>query len=293
MLMNENPTTSIPVAEIEPGVRMPMLGFGVYQIPDPIQCEQAVADAIRAGYRLIDTAAAYFNEEAVGIGIARSDVPRESVFVTSKVWVQDAGYAETMKAFKTSLSKLNLDYLDLYLIHQPLGDYWGSWRAMCELKKAGLVRAIGVCNFAPERLADLAIGSGVTPAVNQIEVHPFFQRADELAAMRELGVQPESWGPFAEGKHGIFANETLRAIGGAHGKTAAQVALRWNLQRGSAVLAKSVKPERMAENLAVCDFELTEGEMRAIAQLDLGVSSFAGHGSVESVRMRHGFKVHE
>lgn len=272
---------------------MPMLGFGVYQIPDPTQCEQAVVDAIKAGYRLIDTASAYFNEEAVGAGIARSGIQREELFVTSKVWVQDAGYATTMRACKESLAKLGLDYLDLYLIHQPLGDYWGSWRAMEELRRAGLIRAIGVCNFTPGRLADLALGSGVTPSVNQIEIHPFFQREDDLAEMRELGVQPEAWGPFAEGKHGIFTNGTLTEIGAAHGKSAAQVALRWNLQRGSVVLAKSVKPERMAENLSICDFELTQEEMDRITTLDLGTSSFGGHDSVESVRMRHGFKVHE
>ncbi|MEF2655244.1 MAG: aldo/keto reductase [Eggerthellaceae bacterium] len=291
--MNQIKHPSIPTTKIEPGIQMPMLGFGVYQVPDANQCEQAVVDAIQAGYRLIDTAAAYFNEEAVGSGIARSSVRREDLFITSKVWVQDAGYAATIKAFKSSLMKLGLDYLDLYLIHHPLGDYWGSWRAMDELQRAGLIRAIGVCNFTPARLADLAIGSGVTPSINQIEVHPFFQRENELAAMRELGVQPESWGPFAEGKHGIFTNKTLCEIGKAHKKTAAQVALRWNLQRGSVVLAKSVKAERMAENLAVCDFELSTEEMNAISSLDLGTSSFVGHESIESVRMRHEFKVHE
>lgn len=273
------------------GIEMPQLGFGVYQI-DSSQCAQAVCDAIREGYRLIDTAAAYFNEQAVGEGIKMSGVDRSELFVTTKVWVQDAGYAATMQAFDRSLEKLGLDYLDLYLIHQPLGDYYGSWRAMEELYAAGRVRAIGVCNFQPNRIADLSLANTIAPMVNQIELHPFCQREPERAANTEFGVKTEAWAPFAEGKHGIFTHPVLSEIAAAHGKSAAQVALRWNLQLGNVVLAKSVKPERMAQNIDVFDFELTDEEMARIAELNLGESLFAGHESVESVRMRFGFKVH-
>lgn len=284
---------SVPSVKLANGVHVPQLGFGVYQIPDAAQCEQAVVDAIAAGYRHIDTAAVYFNEEAVGAAVARCGVPREELFITTKVWVQDAGYGATMRAFETSMEKLGLDYLDLYLIHQPLGDYYGSWRAMEELYGAGRIRAIGVCNFKAGRLADLCLTSRIAPMVNQIEVNPFNQRVDDIAANDEFGTRTEAWAPLAEGKNGIFTNPTLVAIGQEHGKSAAQVALRWNLQLGNVVLAKSTRPNRMRENLDLFDFELTDAEMAAVAELDLGPTLFAGNDTVESVRMRHGVKVHE
>lgn len=283
----------VPTVTLRNGVEMPQLGFGVYQIPDKGACAQAVTYAIKAGYRLIDTAAAYYNEEAVGAGIREAGVSRDELFVTTKVWVQDAGYAATMSAFEASCEKLGLDYLDLYLVHQPLNDYWGSWRAMEELYEAGCIRAIGVCNFSEERLADLCLGSHVAPMVDQVEIHPFCQRTELLGAMGELGVVPEAWGPFAEGKRGLFSNTVLTKIGAAHGKSAAQVALRWNLQRGAVVLAKSTHAERMRENLDVLDFELAEDEMAQVAALDLGTSAFIGHASLESVRMRYGVRVHD
>lgn len=284
---------TVPSVKLANGVHVPQLGFGVYQIPDAAQCEQAVVDAIAAGYRHIDTAAAYFNEEAVGAAVARCGVPREELFITTKVWVQDAGYGATMHAFESSMEKLSLDYLDLYLIHQPLGDYYGSWRAMEELYGAGRIRAIGVCNFKAGRLADLCLTSRIAPMVNQIEVNPFNQRVDDIAANDEFGTRTEAWAPLAEGKNGIFTNPTLVAIGQEHGKSAAQVALRWNLQLGNVVLAKSTRPSRMRENLDLFDFELTDAEMASIAELDLGPTLFAGNDTVESVRMRHGVKVHE
>ena len=284
---------TVPSVKLANGVHVPQLGFGVYQIPDAAQCEQAVVDAIAAGYRHIDTAAAYFNEEAVGAAVARCGVPREELFITTKVWVQDAGYGATMRAFESSMEKLGLDYLDLYLIHQPLGDYYGSWRAMEELYGAGRIRAIGVCNFKAGRLADLCLTSRIAPMVNQIEVNPFNQRVDDSAANDEFGTRTEAWAPLAEGKNGIFTNPTLVAIGQEHGKSAAQVALRWNLQRGNIVLVKSTHADRMRENLDLFDFELTDAEMAAVAELDLGPTLFAGNDTVESVRMRHGVKVHE
>ena len=284
-----------PTVKLANGVEMPRSGFGVYQIPDADQCAQAVADAVACGYRLIDTAAAYFNEAAVGDGIRRAEAagtPREDLFVTSKAWVQDAGYAATHAAFRESLGKLGLDYLDLYLIHQPLGDYYGSWRALEELLDAGLVRAIGVCNFDEERLADLCLSSSVAPMVDQVEAHPFYQRPQLQQVMVDYGVQPESWATLAEGRNGIFTHPVLAEIGAAQGKTAAQVALRWNAQRGSVVLAKSTKPERMAQNLGIWDFELTDAEMSRIAGLDEGVSLF-DYGTAAGARARHEFKVHE
>lgn len=284
---------TVPSVKLANGVHVPQLGFGVYQIPDAAQCEQAVVDAIATGYRHIDTAAVYYNEEAVGAAIARCGVPRDELFITTKVWVQDAGYGATMRAFETSIEKLGLDYLDLYLIHQPLGDYYGSWRAMEELYDAGRIRAIGVCNFKAGRLADLCLTSRIAPMVNQIEVNPFNQRVDDIAANDEFGTKTEAWAPLAEGKNGIFTNPTLVAIGQEHGKSAAQVALRWNLQLGNVVLAKSTRPNRMRENLDLFDFELTDAEMAAVAELDLGPTLFAGNDTVESVRMRHGVKVHE
>lgn len=254
-----------------------MLGFGVFQIPDPRACERAVVDAIDTGYRLIDTAASYLNEEAVGRGLRASGVAREQLFVTSKLWVQDAGYERTQQAIDKSLRKLRLDHLDLYLIHQPFGDVHGSWRAMQEAYCAGKLRAIGVSNFQPDRLMDIQAFNEVAPAVNQVEVNPFQQQRESVPFMQQIGVQTQAWAPFAEGRNGLFQNETLRAIGERHGKSVGQVVLRWLLQRGIAALAKSVRKERMAENIAVSDFELGSDEMVRIAALDTNTSSFFSH----------------
>lgn len=275
------------------GIKMPLEGFGVFQIADSTQCEQVVLDAIAAGYRLIDTAAAYFNEEAVGLAIKKSGVPREELFITTKLWVQDAGYEATKKAFQTSLEKLDLNYLDLYMIHQPLGDYYGSWRAMEELYKAGKVKAIGVCNFYPERLTDLCLTAEIKPAVNQVELHPFFQQENALATMKEFGVQPQAWGPLAEGKHGIFTNPVLSEIAQKYGKSMAQVVLRWNTQRGVAIIPKSVHQNRMTENIDIWDFELSQADKDQIATLDLGHSEIVDHSSPEFVKYLHGAKIHE
>ena len=258
------------------GVKMPILGFGVFQIP-PEQTEQAVLDALAAGYRHLDTAAAYRNEEAVGSAIARSGIPRDDLFITTKLWVQDAGEDKTRRAFEASLRRLGIDRLDLYLIHQPFGDTYGEWRAMEGLYKEGRVRAIGVSNFHSDRLVDLSEHNEVTPAVNQIETHVFYQREAERALLRERGVQHESWGPFAEGRNGLFTDPTLAAVAQAHGKTVAQVVLRWLIQRDVVVIPKSVRPDRMAENLAVFDFALTDEEMASIARLDGGKSLFFDH----------------
>lgn len=281
-----------PTTMLGNGMEMPRSGFGVYNIKGGETCVAAVVDALECGYRLIDTAAAYRNEAAVGEGIRRSGVPREELFVTTKVWVRDAGYRATHEAFKASIARLGLDYLDLYLIHRPLGDYYGSWRALVELQRAGLVRAIGVCNFDEVRLADLCLSSGVAPAVDQVEVNPFCQQRSLFEVMAEYGVQPEAWAPLAEGRNGIFAHPVLAAIAQAHGKTTAQVALRWNVQRGAVVLAKSVKPERMAENLGIWDFELAPSEMAAIEELDLG-ESVLGPETAAAVRARYDFCVED
>lgn len=274
------------------GVEMPMEGFGVFQIPDPEQCFQAVTHALNAGYRLIDTAAAYGNEEAVGRALRQSGIPRRELFVTTKLWVQDAGYENTKKAFAASLERLGLDYLDLYLIHQPLGDYYGSWRAMEELYRAGRVRAIGVCNFYPERLADLCLNAQVTPAVDQVECHPFFQQSGALANMAEFGVQPEAWGPLAEGQKDIFHHPVLTAIGARYGKTAAQVMLRWNVQRGVVVIPKSVHRERIEENRDIWDFELSREDMEAIARMDTGHSDVVDHASPQTAKWLNSFRIH-
>ena len=275
------------------GVKMPLEGFGVFQVPDAAVCAQAVSDPIAAGYRLIDTAAAYFNEEAVGAAIAKSGVPREELFITTKLWVQDASYEGAKKAIDTSLKKLGLDYLDLYLIHQPMGDYVGAYRAMEEAYHAGKLRAIGVSNFYPARLADLCATVSVIPAVNQVELHPFFQQPDALKLMQEYGVTPEAWGPFAEGNHGIFTHPVLTAIGEKHGKSPAQVALRWNVQRGVVVIPKSVKAERMAQNFDIWDFTLSEEDMAEIAKLDIGHSEIVDHNNPDFVKMLHQLKVHD
>lgn len=275
------------------GVEMPLEGFGVFQVPEAAVCRQAVSDALSCGYRLIDTAAAYFNEEAVGAAIAKSGIRRKELFVTTKLWIQDQGYENAKKAFQTSLDKLGLDYLDLYLIHQPMNDYYGSWRAMEELYEAGKVRAIGVCNFYPDRLADLCLNARIAPMVNQVELHPFFAQGTALEVMREFGVQPEAWGPMAEGKHSIFTHPVLTKIGEKYGKTAAQVALRWNVQRGVAVIPKSTHKERMEENLNIWDFQLSQEDMTAIAALDLGRSEIIDHGSAETAKFLNGWRIHE
>ncbi|MFM9697037.1 aldo/keto reductase [Streptomyces europaeiscabiei] len=259
------------------GVEMPILGFGVFQIPAE-QTEQAVTDALAAGYRLLDTASAYQNEEAVGRAIRSSGIPREELFVTTKLWVQDAPAEEnTKRAFETSLTKLGLDYLDLYLMHQPYGDVYGQWRAMEGLHLQDRVRAIGVANFYPDRLLDLVINNEVTPAVNQVETHPFFQRTADQELMREHGVQIQSWGGFAEGKNDLFTNPVLSGIGEKHDKSVAQVVLRWLTQRGVVAIPKSVRADRMAENIDIFDFELTDDQMAAIATLETGGSLFFDH----------------
>lgn len=275
------------------GIEMPLTGFGVFQVPDPAQCEQAVLDAIASGYRLIDTAAAYMNEEAVGAAIKKSGVKRSDLFITTKLWVQDASYDGTKKAFETSMKKLGLEYLDLYLIHQPMGDYIGAWRAMEELYKEGVVRAIGVCNFYPHVLADFCETVEVRPAVNQVELHPFFAQEDALKLMKEYEIVPEAWGPFAEGKHGIFTHPVLTAIGKKYGKSAAQVALRWNVQRGVAVIPKSVHKERMEQNIDIWDFRLNDADMAEIAALDIGHSEIVNHYDPNFVKMLHNMKIHE
>ena len=275
------------------GVKMPLEGFGVFQVPDPAQCEQAVLDAIESGYRLIDTAAAYMNEKAVGEAIKKCGVPREELFITTKLWVQDATYEGAKKAIQTSLDNLGLDYLDLYLIHQPLKDYVGAYRAMEEAYKEGKLKAIGVCNFYPARLADLCETVEVIPAVNQVELHPFFQQENALAVMKEYGVVPEAWGPFAEGNHGIFTHPVLTKIGDKYGKSAAQVALRWNVQRGVVVIPKSVHKDRMEQNMNICDFNLTDEDMAEIAKLDLGHSEIVNHDDPGFIKMLHTMKIHD
>ncbi len=272
---------------------MPMEGFGVFQVPDPAQCEQAVLDAIASGYRLIDTAAAYMNEKAAGEAVKKCGVPREELFITTKLWVQDAGYEEAKKAIQTSLDNLGLDYLDLYLIHQPMGDYIGAYRAMEEAYKEGKLRAIGVCNFYPARLADFCETVEVKPAVNQVELHPFFQQENALALMKEYGVVPEAWGPFAEGNHGIFTHPVLTEVGEKYGKSAAQVALRWNVQRNVVVIPKSVHKDRIEQNMDIWDFELSADDMAEIAKLDLGHSEIVDHDDPSFVKMLHGMKIHE
>lgn len=275
------------------GLKMPMEGFGVFQVPDPAQCEQAVLDAIASGYRLIDTAAAYMNEKAVGEAVKKCGVPREELFITTKLWVQDAGYEEAKKAIQTSLDNLGLDYLDLYLIHQPMRDYIGAYRAMEEAYKEGKLRAIGVCNFYPARLADFCETVEVKPAVNQVELHPFFQQENALVLMKEYGVVPEAWGPFAEGNHGIFTHPVLTEVGEKYGKSAAQVALRWNVQRGVVVIPKSVHKDRIEQNMDIWDFELSADDMAEIAKLDLGHSEIVDHDDPSFVKMLHGMKIHE
>lgn len=259
------------------GVEMPILGFGVFQIPDAEECERSVYDALQTGYRLIDTAAVYLNEEAVGRAIKRSSIPKEELFITTKVWVQDTGYENTKKAFERSLKRLQVDYLDLYLIHQPYGDVHSSWRAMEELYSEGRIKAIGVSNFHPDRVIDLIIHNKVVPAVNQIEIHPFNQRIETQQFLQEHNIQIESWGPFAEGKNDLFQNKLLSSIGEKYNKTVAQVVLRWLTQRGVAAIPKSVRKERIEENFNVFDFELSQEDMEAIVSLDQKSSLFFDH----------------
>ena len=283
----------IQTVKLNNGIEMPLEGFGVFQVPDPAVCEQAVLDAIATGYRLIDTAAAYMNEEAVGKAISKCGVPRGELFITTKLWVQDASYEGAKQAIEASLTKLGLDYIDLYLIHQPMGDYIGAYRAMEEAYKAGKLRAIGVCNFYPNRLADLCETVEIKPAVNQVELHPFFQQENALALMKDYGVLPEAWGPFAEGNHGIFTHPVLTAIGQKYGKSAAQVALRWNVQRGVAVIPKSVHKERMEQNIDIWDFTLSDEDMAEIAKLDIGRSEIVDHSDPKFVQMLHSMKIHD
>ncbi|WP_343214736.1 aldo/keto reductase [Enterococcus alishanensis] len=252
------------------GVKMPKLGFGVFQIPDLVESEKIVTEALKAGYRLIDTAPGYLNEEAVGKSIAKSGIPREEIFVTTKLWLQDAGYEATKKAFQRQLDKLGLDYLDLYLIHVPFNDYYGSWRAMEELYKEGKIRAIGVSNFSEDRLVDLIVNNEIKPAINQIEIHPLRQQRRALEVMEEYGVQPEAWAPFAEGNGNIFQNEILKEIAEKYGKSPAQVILRWQLQRDTVVIPKSANVDRMKQNIDVFDFELSQEDMDEIKLLETG-----------------------
>ncbi len=267
------------------GLEIPILGFGVYQITDAEECERSVSEALRAGYRLIDTAAAYENEEAVGKAIKNSGVAREEVFITTKLWVQDTGYESAKKAFERSVKRLQLDYLDLYLIHQPFGDVYGSWRAMEELYGEGRIRAIGVSNFHPDRLMDLIVHNEVVPTVNQIETHPFHQQIETQKFLQENNVQIESWGPFAEGKNNIFGNEILLSIAGKHEKTVAQVILRWLTQRGVVAIPKSVRKERIVENFDIFDFELSPEDMDTIISLDTKQSVFFDHRDPEIVKL--------
>jgi diketogulonate reductase-like aldo/keto reductase len=271
-------------AKLNNGVEIPILGFGVFQITDSVECERCVVDAIQAGYSHIDTAASYQNEEAVGKGIKQSGVAREKLFITTKLWIQRNGYEDTLRAFENSLKRLQLDYIDLYLIHQPFGDVYGEWRAMEELYQQGQVRAIGVSNFHPDRIMDLMIHNKITPAINQIEVNPFHQQIDTQKFLQDNSVQVEAWAPFAEGRNNIFQNELLLSIAAKHKKSVAQVILRWLLQRGIIALSKTTRRERMVENISVFDFELSAEDMAAITTLDTKTSSFFDHRDPEKVK---------
>lgn len=273
------------------GVKMPQEGFGVFQIRDLDECERVVLDAIGTGYRLIDTAESYGNESAVGKAIAKSGVNRADLFISTKLWVTNTSYEGAKAAIDRSMENLGVDYLDLYLIHQAMGDYIGAWRAMTEAYKEGRIRAIGVCNFYPHRLADFCETVDELPAVNQVELHPFFQQENALSLMREYGVQPMAWAPFAEGKHVIFTHPVLTKIGEKYGKGAGQVALRWNMQRGVVVIPKSTHRERMEQNIDVFDFSLTDEEMREVAALDIGHSEIIDHTDPKLVQALHGRKL--
>ncbi|MCR5493523.1 MAG: aldo/keto reductase [Streptococcus sp.] len=273
------------------GVKMPILGFGVYQVPDLAECERVVSDAISVGYRSIDTAQAYMNEEAVGNAIRKSGIAREEFFITTKIWISNYGYEKAKASLDASLEKLQTDYIDLVLLHQPFGDYYGAYRAMEEYYKAGKIKAIGISNFAPDRVADLAIFSDVTPMVNQVETHIFNQQVNARKTMDEYGVQIESWGPFAEGSNHLFTNETLVAIGSKYDKTAAQVALRYLIQRDVIVIPKTVHKNRMEQNFDVFDFVLTDDDMAEILKLDTGKSLFFSHTDPETVKALSSFKI--
>ncbi|WP_423216708.1 aldo/keto reductase [Streptococcus equinus] len=273
------------------GVKMPILGFGVYQVPDLAECERVVSDAISVGYRSIDTAQAYMNEEAVGNAIRKSGIAREEFFITTKIWISNYGYEKAKASLDASLEKLQTDYIDLVLLHQPFGDYYGAYRAMEEYYKAGKIKAIGISNFAPDRVADLAIFSDVTPMVNQVETHVFNQQVNARKTMDEYGVQIESWGPFAEGSNHLFTNETLVAIGSKYHKTAAQVALRYLIQRDVVVIPKTVHKNRMEQNFDVFDFVLTDDDMAEILKLDTGKSLFFSHTDPETVKALSSFKI--
>lgn len=282
---------AVPTAKLNNGVEMPILGFGVYQIPDYDECKRAVLDALETGYRLIDTAAAYFNEKAVGDAIKESGINRKELFITTKLWINNAGYENAKKGFEVSMEKLQLDYLDLYLIHQPFGDYYGSWRAMEELYENKKVRAIGVCNFYPDRLMDLVEHNKIKPAINQIETHPFFQREYDNEIMKNYGTQIESWGPFAEGRGDMFTNPILSEIGKKYNKSTAQVILRWLIQRNVVVIPKSVHKERMIENFNIFDFELSADDMDKIKSMDTEKSLFFSHSDIELVKLLFSIKV--
>lgn len=274
------------------GVCMPVLGYGTFQITDAALCEQCVENALDAGYRLFDTAASYGNEEAVGHAIRRSGIPRKEIFVTTKLWIQDTGYDNTLKAFDTSLKKLGLEYIDLYLIHQPFGDIYGAWRAMERLYQEGAVRAIGVSNFSPERLVDLCMNHEIKPMVNQIEIHPFYQQGEAIKVMQDYGVIPQAWGPFSEAQRDIFHHPVLTRIAKKHAKTTAQVILRWHYQRGVSAIPKTVHKDRMEENLAIFDFALTDREMEAIAAMDIGHSEIIDHRCYCTARQLNSVKIH-
>lgn len=278
--------------QLNNGVQIPAEGIGVYQIEDSETCEQVVLDALKTGYRMIDTAASYNNEEAVGKAIRKSGVPREKIFVTTKVWVQDFGYENTKKAVLSSLKKLDLDYLDMVLLHQQMSDYYGSWRALQELCREGKVRTIGVSNFYPDRLVDLFVNAEIPPAVNQIECHPFYQRDYDLKVMKDLGVAPMAWAPLAEGGHNIWQDPTLRAIGEKYGKTNAQAALRFNVQRGVIIIPKTVHKDRMEENFNIWDFSLSDDDMAAIQKLDTGRTEIIDHLNVDVVKFLNQHKIH-
>ncbi len=275
------------------GVKMPVEGYGVFQISDEAQCEQCVLDALETGYRLFDTAAAYYNEAAVGRAVRESGIPRDEIFITTKLWVQDAGYDQTLAAFEQSRKNLGLDYVDLYLIHQPFGDYYGAWRAMEDLYREGIVKAIGVSNFSPERIVDLCMNHEIKPSVNQIEIHPFYQQEEALRVMRSYDIVPEAWGPLSEGQKDIFHHRTLQKIAQRHGKTTAQVILRWHFQRGIVAIPKTIHKERMKENMDIWDFELTQKDMKEIEAMDIGHSEIIDHRCFCTARQLNGIKIHD
>jgi 2,5-diketo-D-gluconate reductase A len=282
--MNTQTQPKTPFVNLHNGINMPAIGFGVFQINDLEQCEQAVYDALTVGYRLIDTAASYQNEEAVSRAIKRSGIPREELFITSKMWVADVNYEGAKKAYQRSLEKLQLDYLDVYLLHQPYNDVFGAWRALEELYEAGKIKAIGVSNFTAAKLVDFILNNRIAPMVNQIEIHPFNQQVEAIKVMREYKVQPEGWAPFAEGRQNLFTNEILAEIAKQYGKTVGQVVLRWNFQRGIVVIPKSVRKERMIENFNIFDFQLSDADMEKIKTLDESKGLFVNHEDPEFVK---------